>query len=184
MVICLVDGPIDEVLCNYATCLFVTWCHLVLTVCKILEGHTETSNIAIVLGLFEMVFWYLEFANFNNTGMRPVVLTSWVVTIGAVRKSVSRLLILSVSMSYGVVRPTLGGLTSKVLLLGIIYFLASQLLDITEYVGTINDISGRALLFLVLPIAFMDAFLILWIFTSLSRTLEHLQVCLLRRSGQ
>ncbi|KAF5733303.1 transmembrane protein 87B [Tripterygium wilfordii] len=130
----------------------------------------------IVLGLFEMVFWYLEYVNFNNTGMRPVVLTTWVVTIGAVRKAVSRILILSVSMGYGVVRPTLGGLTSKVLLLGITYFLASELLNITEYVGTINDISGRARLFLVLPVAFLDAFLILWIFTSLSRTLEQLQV--------
>ncbi|PON50058.1 Lung seven transmembrane receptor-like [Trema orientale] len=46
-------------------------------------------------------------------------------------------------MGYGVVRPTLGGLTSKVILLGVTYFLATELLNITEYVGTINDISGR-----------------------------------------
>ena len=103
------------------------------------------------------------------------MLTTWVVTVGAIKKSISRLLILSVSMGYGVVRPTLGGLTSKVLLLGITYFLASELLNITEYVGTINDVSGRARL-LVLPDAFLNAFLILWIFTSLSRTLEQLQV--------
>ncbi|KAK9286500.1 hypothetical protein L1049_014898 [Liquidambar formosana] len=122
-----------------------------------------------------MALWYFEYANFNKTGMRPVGITTWVVTIGAVRKTVSRLLILSVSMGYGVVKPTLGGLTSKVLLLGITYFLASELLDITEYVGTINDISGRARLFLVLPDASLDAFLILWIFTSLSQTLEQLQ---------
>lgn len=136
--------------------------------------HCITAVIG--LGLFEMILWYLEYVNFDSTGMRPVVVTTWVVTVGAVRKTLSRLLILSVSMGYGVVRPTLGGLTSKVLLLGITYFLASELLDITEYVGTINDISGRARLLLVLPDAFLDAFLILWIFTSLSRTLEQLQV--------
>lgn len=133
-------------------------------------------SAVIALGLFEMILWYFDYANFNNTGMRPIVLTSWVVTVGAIRKTISRLLILSVSMGYGVVRPTLGGLTSKVLLLGITYFLASELLNITEYVGTINDVSGRARLILVLPNAFLDAFLILWIFTSLSRTLEQLQV--------
>ncbi|KAF8411820.1 hypothetical protein HHK36_004379 [Tetracentron sinense] len=132
-------------------------------------------TLVIALGLFEMTLWYFEHANFNNTGMRPVGITTWVVTIGAVRKTVSRLLILSVSMGYGVVRPTLGGLTSKVLLLGITYFLASESLDIAENVGTINDISGKARLFLVLPDAFLDAFLILWIFTSLSKTLEQLQ---------
>lgn len=135
--------------------------------------HCITAVIA--LGLFEMILWYFEYVNFNNTGMRPIVLTTWVVTVGAIRKTISRLLILCVSMGYGVVRPTLGGLTSKVLLLGITYFLASELLNITEYVGTINDVSGRARLLLVLPDAFLDAFLILWIFTSLSRTLEQLQ---------
>ncbi|XP_031249550.1 transmembrane protein 87B isoform X1 [Pistacia vera] len=129
----------------------------------------------ITLGLFEMILWYFEYANFNNTGMRLVVVTTWVVTIGAIRKTLSRLLILCVSMGYGVVRPTLGGLTSKVLLLGVTYFLASELLDITEYVGTISDVSGRARLFLVLPDAFLDAFLILWTFTALSKTLEQLQ---------
>lgn len=133
-------------------------------------------TIVIGLGLFEMILWYLDYANFNNTGMRPIVITTWVVTVGAIRKTLSRLLILSVSMGYGVVRPTLGGLTSKVLLIGATYFLASEVLDITEYVGTINDVSGRARLFLVLPDAFLDAFLILWIFTSLSKTLEQLQV--------
>ncbi|GMI70570.1 hypothetical protein like AT2G01070 [Hibiscus trionum] len=140
----------------------------------LLLQHCITAVIG--LGLFEMILWYFDYSNFNSTGMRPVVITSWVVTIGAIRKTLARLLILSVSMGYGVVRPTLGGLTSKVLLIGATYFLASELLDITEYVGTINDVSGRARLFLVLPDAFLDAFLILWIFTSLSKTLEQLQV--------
>ncbi|XP_042499413.1 transmembrane protein 87B-like [Macadamia integrifolia] len=132
-------------------------------------------SIVIVLGLFEMTLWYFEYLNFNDTGIRPIGITTWVVTIGAIRKTISRVLILSVSMGYGVVRPTLGGLTSKVLLLGVTYFVATELLDITEYVGTINDISGRARHLLVLPSAFLDAFIILWIFTSLSKTLEQLQ---------
>ncbi|KAJ6711386.1 LUNG SEVEN TRANSMEMBRANE RECEPTOR [Salix purpurea] len=62
-------------------------------------------SVVVGLGLFEMILWYLEYANFNSTGMRPVVLTSWVVTVGAVRKTIARLLVLCVSMGYGVVRP-------------------------------------------------------------------------------
>ncbi|GMI70569.1 hypothetical protein like AT2G01070 [Hibiscus trionum] len=96
----------------------------------LLLQHCITAVIG--LGLFEMILWYFDYSNFNSTGMRPVVITSWVVTIGAIRKTLARLLILSVSMGYGVVRPTLGGLTSKVLLIGATYFLASELLDITE----------------------------------------------------
>jgi len=92
-----------------------------------------------------------------------------------VKKTVSRLLILVVSMGFGVVRPTLGGLTSKVQLLGGAYFLAAESLDVVENVNTINDPPGNERRFLVLPVAMLDAFFILWIFISLSRTLEKLQ---------
>jgi len=46
---------------------------------------------------------------------------------------------------------------------------------VVENVNTINDPPGKERLFLVLPVAMLDAFFILWIFTSLSRTLEKLQ---------
>uniref|UniRef100_A0A0C9S529 TSA: Wollemia nobilis Ref_Wollemi_Transcript_21881_2216 transcribed RNA sequence n=1 Tax=Wollemia nobilis TaxID=56998 RepID=A0A0C9S529_9CONI len=132
-------------------------------------------TLVIALGMFEMTLWYFEYANFNATGVRPMGITFWAVTFGAARKTIARILILVVSMGYGVVRPTLGGLTSKVILLGATYFLASEMLDVVEHVGTIDDLSGKARLFLVLPVAILDAFLILWVFTSLSRTLEKLQ---------
>lgn len=103
-------------------------------------------------------------------------ITLWAVTISAVKKTLSRLLLLVVSMGYGVVKPTLGGVTSRVLLLGLIYFIASEALELVEHLGNINDFSGKAKIYLVLPVAFLDAWFILWIFSSLSKTLEKLQV--------
>ncbi|CAL5330898.1 unnamed protein product [Camellia sinensis] len=49
------------------------------------------------------------------------------------------------------------------------------LLELVENVGAISDLSRKARLFLVLPVALLDAFFILWIFTSLSATLNKLQ---------
>ncbi|KAH7284883.1 hypothetical protein KP509_33G001000 [Ceratopteris richardii] len=129
----------------------------------------------IALGMFEVILWYFEYANFNATGKRPMGITFWAVTFGVFRKTLSRILILVVSMGYGVVRPTLGGLTSKVVLLGATYFLAAEFLDVFEHVGTVSDLSGKARLFLVLPVAILDAFFVVWIFTSLSKTVEKLQ---------
>lgn len=103
-------------------------------------------------------------------------ITLWAVTISAVKKTLSRLLLLVVSMGYGVVKPTLGGVTSRVLLLGLIYFVASEALELVEHLGNINDFSGKAKIYLVLPVAFLDAWFILWIFSSLSKTLEKLQM--------
>ncbi|KAF7830858.1 transmembrane protein 87A-like [Senna tora] len=141
----------------------------------IIQLHYHITAV-IGLGMCEMALWYFEYANFNSTGTRPMGITLWAVTFTAVKKTVSRLLILVVSMGYGVVRPTLGGITRKVLLLGASYFVASEALELVEHLGNINDFSGKTRLFLVLPVALLDACFILWIFSSLSKTLEKLQI--------
>ncbi|KAG6526950.1 transmembrane protein 87A-like [Zingiber officinale] len=130
----------------------------------------------IALGMCEMSFWYFEYGNFNSTGTRPMGITIWAVTFTAIKKTVSRLLLLVVSMGYGVVRPTLGGITTTVALLGVVYFIASEALELVEHLGNINDFAGKARLFLVLPVALLDATFIVWMFSSLSKTLEKLQV--------
>ncbi|XP_054782668.1 uncharacterized protein LOC129289955 [Prosopis cineraria] len=132
-------------------------------------------TLVITLGMFEMALWYFDYAEFNETGVRPTGTTVWAVTFGTVKRTVARLIILMVSMGYGVVRPTLGGVTSKVVTLGSTFFIASEVLELIENVGAISDLSGKARLFLVLPVALLDAFFILWIFTSLSATLNKLQ---------
>ncbi|PKA47058.1 hypothetical protein AXF42_Ash011732 [Apostasia shenzhenica] len=132
-------------------------------------------TVVIALGMFEMALWYFEYAEFNKTGVRPIGITFWAVTFGNIKRTVARLVILLVSMGYGVVRPTLGGLTSKVLMLAATFFLASEVLELVENVGAVSDLSGNARLFLVIPVAMLDAFFILWIFTSLSKTLDKLQ---------
>lgn len=133
-------------------------------------------TIVIALGMCEMAVLYFEYVNFNSTGSRPMGVTIWAVSFTSVKKTLSRLLLLVVSMGYGVVRPTLGGITSKAVLLGTVYLFASEGLELFENLGNINDLSGKAKLFFVLPVVFLDATFILWIFSSLSKTLEKLQV--------
>lgn len=141
----------------------------------VIQLHYQITAV-IGLGMCEMALWYFEYVNLNSTGYRPMAITLWAVTFSAIKKTVSRLLLLVVSMGYGVMRPTLGGITSKVLLLGVVYFVASEALELVEHLGNINDFSGKARLILVLPVALLDACFILWIFSSLSKTLEKLQI--------
>ncbi|XP_062156248.1 uncharacterized protein LOC133864067 isoform X2 [Alnus glutinosa] len=141
----------------------------------IIKLHYHITAV-IGLGMCEMALWYFEYANFNSTGSRPMGITVWAVTFSAIKKTFSRLLLLVVSMGYGVVRPTLGSTTTKVLLLGVTYFVASEALELVEHLGNINDFSGKTRLFLVLPVAVLDACFILWIFSSLSKILEKLQI--------
>lgn len=145
---------------------------------NVIQLHYHITAV-IGLGMCEMALWYFEYANFNSTGSRPMGITVWAVSFSAIKKTFSRLLLLVVSMGYGVVRSTLGNITSKILLLGVSYFVASEALELVEHLGNINDFSGKSRLFLVLPVALLDACFILWIFSSLSKTLEKLQVNLL-----
>ncbi|CAB4284955.1 unnamed protein product [Prunus armeniaca] len=85
----------------------------------IIQLHYHITAV-IALGMCEMAVWYFEYANFNSTGIRPMGITLWAVTFSAVKKTLSRLLLLVVSMGFGVVKPTLGGITPKVFLLGLI----------------------------------------------------------------
>ncbi|KAK4742542.1 hypothetical protein SAY87_000543 [Trapa incisa] len=141
----------------------------------IIHLHYHITAV-IALGMCEMAFWYFEYSNFNSTGTRPRDVTLWAVTFTAVKKTLSRLLLLVVSMGYGVVRPTLGGITSKLILLGTAYFIASESYELVQHLGNINDFSGKTALFLLLPLTFLDTTFILWIFSSLSKTLEQLQM--------
>mmetsp|Transcript_1135 Transcript_1135/g.2014 ORF Transcript_1135/g.2014 Transcript_1135/m.2014 type:complete len:521 (-) Transcript_1135:1470-3032(-) len=129
----------------------------------------------VALGMIEMSTWYFDYVNFNSTGFRPYDTTLWAVIVGSMRKTISRMLLLVVAMGYGVVRPTLGGLTSKVIALGTAYLIAACTLDVMTNVGTIDDLTSSARIFLVLPVAVLDAVFILWIFTALSKTLAQLQ---------
>ncbi|XP_074294822.1 uncharacterized protein LOC141622719 [Silene latifolia] len=132
-------------------------------------------TLVITLGMLEMALWYFDYAEFSETGVRPIGITVWAVTFGTIKRTVSRLLVLMVAMGYGVVRPTLGGITFKVVTLGATFFIASEVLELVENVGTISDLSGKARLFLVLPVGLWDAVFILWTFNSLSSTLNKLQ---------
>jgi hypothetical protein len=64
-------------------------------------------------------------------------ITLWAVRFTAVKKTIS-LLLLVVSMSYGVVLPTLGGITSRVAAIGLVY----KLFELIENLGNINGFSG------------------------------------------
>ncbi|CAH9134716.1 unnamed protein product [Cuscuta epithymum] len=141
----------------------------------VIQLHSHIT-VVIALGMVEMALWYFEYTNLNSTGKRPMGITLWAVTVSAVKKTLSRLLLLMVSMGYGVVKPTLGGVTSKVYLLSLVYFISLEALELVEHLGNINDFSRKTILYLVLPVAFLDAWFILWIFSSLSKTLEKLQV--------
>ena len=62
--------------------------------------------------------------------------------------------------------------------LGAAFFAAAEALEVNENIGTVSDHSPSPMrsLFLVLPMAVLNAVLVYWIFSSLSKTLDKLKV--------
>ena len=147
---------------------------------ELLELHNCITAV-VALGMCETAVWYFDYANFNATGYRPYVATIFAVLLGSLRTTLSRALVLVVSMGYGVVRPTLGGVTAKVIALCACYFCSAAIKDVVEHVGTVDDLKPGAKLLLILPVSALDALFLVWTFTSLSKTLTQL---LLRRQMQ
>ncbi|KAL2327464.1 hypothetical protein Fmac_020891 [Flemingia macrophylla] len=115
-------------------------------------------TMVIAFGMCEMVVWYFKYSNFNYIGARPMGITLWAVMFTSVKKTLSQLLLLVVSIGYGIVRPTLGGhgVTYRVLLLCLLYFVTFEALKLVEYLGNINDFSRKTKLLLVLHVISLE----------------------------
>ncbi|RLM86797.1 hypothetical protein C2845_PM04G32480 [Panicum miliaceum] len=136
------------------------------------------ATLVIALGMVETATWYLDLAEFNESGVRPRGATFWAATCGALRGAVARVLVLTVAMGHGVVRPALAGLKSaRVAGLGAAFFAAAEALEVGENVGTVSDHSPSPArrLFLVLLVAALNTVFVYWIFSSLSKTLTKLK---------
>ena len=152
-------------------------------------------SVVLLLGMAEMLTWYVDYADFNDSGFRPYSTTVAAVLLGAARKTLARALLLVAALGFGVVRPTLGDAAPRVVALvrsaprarmpvtrprdshrfpasqAGAYFCATCGLDVTTHVGAIDDLTSSTRVFLVAPVAALDAVFILWTFAALSSTL-------------
>ena len=101
-------------MCILYACLAFIWFALYLLHWRDILMLQNCISAVIGLSMIEMAAWYFDYDRFNRTGYRPYNTTVIAALLGALRKSVSRMLLLVVAMGYGVVRPTLGGLQRKV----------------------------------------------------------------------
>ena len=104
--------------------------------------------------------------------------------LGVAKRAFSRVLIVMVSLGWGVVRDTLGDAMNKILMLGVFYFGASTARDIIAIVAVVDmkTISFEEetelvdiVTILTFIIAAVDVTFYMWILDSLNGTMEYLQ---------
>jgi hypothetical protein len=153
----------------------VVW--LALNVYHRAEVHTVQNYISfvIVMSLLEMCVWYFDYLNFNRTGVRHPVVVITAIFMSVFRRTFSRMLLVSVSLGFGVVRPTLGSSKRKIILLGIAYFISEAAMELTIRYGQTNEVGQHWRLFLSIPVAGLNAIVYWWTFVALYEVTAYLK---------
>lgn len=127
----------------------------------------------IFLGMVEMAVFCAEYENTNAVGSASQGLLVFAELISALKRTLARLLVIIVSLGYGIVKPRLGTVMHRVVGLGVLYFAFAAIEGILRITGAKD--SDLALLANI-PLALLDSSLCWWIFVSLAQTIKTLKL--------
>lgn len=80
------------------------------------------------------------------------------------------MLVVAVSLGYGVARPSLGANKLRIIMLGVIYFGFEASLELVTRYAQTNEVAEHWRVILSLPVAVLNAIFYWWIFVALQRT--------------
>ncbi|XP_057704183.1 transmembrane protein 87A isoform X2 [Corythoichthys intestinalis] len=127
----------------------------------------------IFLGMVEKAVFCAEYENTNSVGSASQGLLIFAELISALKRTIARLLVIIVSLGYGIVKPRLGTVMHRVVGLGFLYFVFAATEGILRITGAKD--SDLALLANI-PLALLDSSLCWWIFVSLAQTIKTLKL--------
>ncbi|XP_054455886.1 transmembrane protein 87A [Anoplopoma fimbria] len=127
----------------------------------------------IFLGMVEKAVFCAEYENTNAVGSASPGLLIFAELVSALKRTLARLLVIIVSLGYGIVKPRLGQVMHRVVGLGILYFAFASIEGVLRITGAKD--SDLALLANI-PLALLDSSLCWWIFVSLAQTIKTLKL--------
>jgi hypothetical protein len=129
----------------------------------------------IFLGMMEKAVFYAEYSAVNSTGksMRSAMLFAELVS--CLKRTLARMLVIIVSLGFGIVKPRLGSMFHRVVGIGCLYFFLSATESVLRVYNPKNDLTNQTLL-AGIPLAVLDSMICWWVFNSLVQTTRTLRV--------
>uniref|UniRef100_A0A0R3RKH5 Transmembrane protein 87A n=1 Tax=Elaeophora elaphi TaxID=1147741 RepID=A0A0R3RKH5_9BILA len=133
------------------------------------------SGAVIVAGMIEKGMFYSEYAAMNEEGSTLRGFIEAAELVSCLKRTMARVLIIIVSLGYGVVKPRLGSTISQVIGVGFIYFVFSAIEAIARVSkNPIQRMKEKQLA--ALPLVLIEVVIFWWIFTSLINTMRVLRM--------
>ncbi|XP_023267563.1 transmembrane protein 87B isoform X2 [Seriola lalandi dorsalis] len=127
----------------------------------------------IFLGMVEKAVFCAEYENTNAVGSASSGLLIFAELVSALKRTLARLLVIIVSLGYGIVKPRLGTVMHRVVGLGILYFSFASIEGVLRITGGRDN--GPALITAIV-LAVCDSCAIWFIFVSLAQTIKTLKL--------
>ncbi|XP_077438354.1 transmembrane protein 87B isoform X1 [Vanacampus margaritifer] len=114
----------------------------------------------IFLGMVEKAVFCAEYENTNTVGSASPGLLIFAELVSALKRTLARLLVIIVSLGYGIVKPRLGTVMHRVVGLGVLYFVFATIEGVLRITG--GQDNGPALITAIV-LAVLDSFIIWFI---------------------
>ncbi|ODN04343.1 Transmembrane protein [Orchesella cincta] len=129
----------------------------------------------ILLGMVEMAVFYAEYQSINSTGVSVTGAVLVAEVISCAKRTLARMLVVIVSIGFGVTKPRLGTTLHQIVVVGFLYFSLASTESALRILHPVNGPSNRALMAGV-PLSVLDAGICWWIFHSLLTTTRTLRL--------
>ncbi|XP_047201798.1 transmembrane protein 87A-like [Girardinichthys multiradiatus] len=127
----------------------------------------------IILGLLEKAVFYSEYQSIRYKGDYVLGAVIFAELLSALKRSLARILVLIVSLGYGIVKPRLGTTVHRLVAVGLLYLLFSSVDGVLRVTG---GFYGTVALVANLSLSLIDSCVMWWIFISLSQTTRLLKL--------
>ncbi|XP_073967030.1 transmembrane protein 87A-like isoform X1 [Choristoneura fumiferana] len=167
--------PFFGVMCAVYTVLCAAW----LVVCglqwrDLLRIQYWIGGVAL-LGMIESATYYAVYSSIDRTGYFNAEAYMFAEWVSVAKRALARMLVIIVSLGFGIVKPRLGPALQRVVGTGVLWGILAAIEAWLRLHHKADD-SNRDLLLSEAPMSLLDSAICWWVFVSLAHTMRTLQL--------
>uniref|UniRef100_A0A1I7YBS3 Histone_H2A_C domain-containing protein n=1 Tax=Steinernema glaseri TaxID=37863 RepID=A0A1I7YBS3_9BILA len=162
-------------MCFFYILLAVIWLVVCLKHWKDLLRIQYWIGAVIMIGMVEKALFLEEYSNMNDTGKSVDGLIEAAELFSCFKRTMSRVLIIIVSIGFGVVKPRLGSTMNQIAGVGFVYFFLCSIEGLSR-VSRRHAEGAKQKQIAALPLVIVEVVIFYWIFTSLTSTMRTLRM--------
>lgn len=132
----------------------------------------------IFLGMLEKAVFYAEYQSVNVTGQSFKGAVLLAEMLSCLKRTLARMLVIIVSLGFGIIKPRLGAMFQRILAVGILYFVLSLIEVLLRIYKNplVSNVNNNQAVMTGVPLALLDSIICWWIFGSLVQTIRTLRL--------